>query len=49
MVIAKRILDSFLDHYKSETEYLMTEGKILTQEETENYFMTYLEALGISD
>jgi hypothetical protein len=35
MVIAKKILDSFLLHYHSESDYLMTEGKILTQEETE--------------
>lgn len=49
MIIAKNILDSFLGFYGSESAYLMTEGKILTIEETEKYFMDYLEALGIAD
>jgi hypothetical protein len=49
MIIATRILDAFLQHYGSETEYLISEGKILTQEETEKYFMDYLEQLGVTD
>ena len=49
MQIAKNILDSFLKHFASESAYLLTEGKILTQEETEKYFMDYLEELGIAD
>lgn len=49
MQIAKKILDSFLAHYESESSYLLTEGQILTQEETEKYFMDYLEALGVAD
>lgn len=35
MQIAKKILDAFLLHYESESSYLFTEGKVLTQEETE--------------
>ena len=49
MLIAKNILDDFLNHFKSESKYLLTEGNILTEEETEKYFLDYLEALGISD
>ena len=49
MQIAKKILDSFLACYGSETNYLLTEGKILTLEETEKYFMDYLEELDIAD
>lgn len=49
MLIAKKILDSFLGAYGSESNYLLTEGNILTQEETEKYFMDYLEALGVAD
>jgi hypothetical protein len=49
MQIAKKILDSFLKHYGSESAYLLTEGKVLTQEETEEYFMNYLEDLGVAD
>jgi hypothetical protein len=49
MQIAKKILDSFLTTYGSESNYLLTEGNILTQEETEKYFMDYLEALGVAD
>ena len=49
MLIAKKILDSFLNTYGSESNYLLTEGNILTQEETEKYFMDYLEALGVAD
>ena len=30
MQIAKKILDAFLSHYGSESNYLLTEGKILT-------------------
>ncbi len=30
MQIAKKILDSFLTYYESETNYLLTEGNILT-------------------
>lgn len=43
ILIAKKILDSFLKHYESESAYLELEGNILTQEETEKYFMDYLE------
>ena len=38
MVIAKRILEAFLQHYGSEGNYLLVEGEILTLEETEKYF-----------
>ena len=30
MLIAKKILDSFLSTYESESNYLLTEGNILT-------------------
>ena len=49
MQIAKKILDSFLKHYGNETKYLLTEGHILTQEQTEKYFTDYLEELGVAD
>jgi hypothetical protein len=49
MQIAKNILDSFLKHYASETDYLLTEGNVLTQEETEKFFLDYLEELGVAD
>lgn len=47
MVIAKRILEAFLQHYGSEGNYLLVEGEILTLEETEKYFNDYLEDLNI--
>ena len=49
MLIAKKILDSFLAVYGSESAYLVNEGNILTQEETEKYFLDYLEELDIAD
>lgn len=49
MQIAKKILDSFLNHYGTESSYLLTEGQILSQEETEKYFTDYLEELGVAD
>ncbi len=45
MQIAKKILDSFLNYFGSESNYLLTEGNVLSQEETEKYFMDYLEDL----
>ena len=30
MQIAKKILDNFLHYYESETNYLITEGKVLS-------------------
>lgn len=32
-------MDAFLDHYKSETNYLLTEGRVITDKvETEEIF-----------
>ena len=47
MSIAKKILDAFLAHYKTDSDYQITEGTILTQEQTEKYFMDYLEDLNL--
>jgi hypothetical protein len=49
MLIAKKILESFLKVYGCESNYLATEGNILTVEETEKYFMDYLEDLEVED
>ena len=37
------------DMYKCESNYLKTEGEILTQSETEYYIHTYLKDCGFSD
>ena len=47
MQIATKIINSFLQTFGSETEYLRQEGGIITQEETEEHFLTYLEELDI--
>ena len=49
MQIATRILSSFLSHYSSESDYLASEGDILTQEQTEKYFTDYLDDLGVGE
>lgn len=49
MLIAKKILDAFLECYGSETAYLQTEGEILSQEETEEFFTNYLNKLEIAE
>lgn len=48
--IASKIMDAFLSHYGSETNYLLTEGRVITdQEETESIFKRYLEDLNVLD
>ena len=47
MKIATKILKSWLKDFKSETNYLQTEGEILTKEETERIINEYLKELEI--
>ena len=47
--IAKKILDSFLKEYGSESNYLDTEGRKLDQEETHKYIKDYLQDLGVEE
>ena len=47
--IAKKILDSFLKEYGSESNYLDAEGRKLDQEETHKYIKDYLQALGVEE
>ena len=41
--LAKRILESFIDTYGSESAYLETEGDMVPREETMNIFTKYVE------
>lgn len=44
MAIATKILDAFLAYYGSESNYLMSEGRIINEkDETESIFVRYLE------
>lgn len=48
--VATKIIDAFLDVYGSESNYLMTEGRVITdKEETEAIFYDYLEKLDVLD
>jgi len=47
--LSKRILDSFIEIYGSETAYLETEGEVVSKEETLQVFTDYLDALGFSE
>ena len=49
MPIAEKILESFLREFKSESEYLASEGEIVSQEETEQIFQQYIEELEFTD
>jgi hypothetical protein len=49
MGIATDILESFLKTYGTETQYLESEGEIISQEETERVIMEYLEAMDVVD
>ena len=50
MPIAQKILEAFLGCYGSESAYLLTEGRIITdQEETQQIFTKYLEELGVEE
>ena len=44
--LSKRILNSFIEIYGSETNYLETEGDIVGREETFTIFSDYIKALG---
>ena len=43
--LAKRILDSFIDYYGNESNYLETEGDIVGRDETMEIFTNYVEDL----
>ena len=48
MPVATKILDAFLAEFGSETNYLSTEGRIISDvAETETIFKAYLEDLGV--
>jgi hypothetical protein len=48
MPIATKIMDAFLAEYGSESNYFLTEGRLITdQEETEQIFKSYLEDLNV--
>ena len=44
--LSKRILNSFIEIYGSETNYLETEGDIVGRDETFTIFSDYIKALG---
>lgn len=47
---AQKIMEAFLAHYGSESAYLLTEGRVITdQDETEGIFKKYLEELNVLD
>ena len=43
------ILEAFIDHYGSESNYLDSMGRILTKEETEEFILNYLNELELTD
>ena len=46
--IATKIMEAFLNNYGSESNYLLTEGRVITDmEETESIFKQYLEELNV--
>jgi hypothetical protein len=48
MPIATKIMDAFLAEYSSESNYFLTEGRVITdQDETEQIFKRYLEELDV--
>ena len=50
MTIATKIMDAFLGEYGSETNYLLTEGRVITDRtETEQIFEQYLIEHNILD
>jgi hypothetical protein len=50
MSIATKIMDAFLAEYGSESNYFLTEGRVITdQDETEEIFKKYLEELNVLD
>jgi hypothetical protein len=50
MPIATKIMEAFLTEYGSESNYFLTEGRIITdRDETEGIFQKYLEDLGVQE
>lgn len=50
LTVATNIMDAFLAEYGSETNYLHTEGRVITdRDETESIFKSYLEELNVLD
>lgn len=49
MDTALAILNSFLEEYGTETNYLESEGAIVSQEETERVFLEYIDKLNLSE
>jgi hypothetical protein len=50
MPIATKIMDAFLAEYGSESNYFLTEGRVITDhDETEEIFKRYLEELNVLD
>ncbi len=50
MSIATKIMDAFLAEYGSESNYFLTEGRVITdQDETEAIFKQYLEDLNVME
>ena len=47
--LSKRILNSFIEIYGTESEYLDTEGEVVSRDETLSTFTDYLEALGFEE
>jgi hypothetical protein len=48
--ISIKIIDAFLKQYGSESNYLLTEGRVITdKDETEQIFNNYLDNLGIRE
>lgn len=44
-----KILTNFVNDYGNEGNYLDSEGKILNREETEKYYLDYLQDLDVLD
>ena len=47
--LAIKILDSFINFYGSETNFLESMGEILSLQQTKEAFQSYIEDLGLND
>lgn len=47
--VSKKIINSFLKEYGSETKYLDQEGRKLEQDEIYKFIKDYLDHLGVSE
>ena len=47
--LSKKILDSFIEIYGSESAYLETEGEVVSREETLQVFDDYINALSFEE